>query len=796
MLLSYNWLKELVNIEDSAEVLADKITRGGLEVEEVIKLDSELSGLVVGYVESKEKHPDAEKLNVCQVNVGEETLQIVCGAANVDAGQHVIVAKPGAKLPGIKIKKAKLRGVESNGMICSLKELGFESSVVPKKTQDGIFVFEEEVKPGQDVIELLGLNDSVIDIAITPNRADALSMRGLVYETSALYNKEVNFDKKAEDKAYPATDLTVKVESENCLNYIGQVVKNVEVKESPLWLQTKLMKAGIRPISNIVDVTNYVLLEYGQPMHAFDKDLLGSDILVRQAKAGEKITTLDDTERELTENNLVITDGTKPVALAGVMGGKDTEVSDSTKTIVLESAYFAPVSVRKTSSYHGLRSDSSARFEKGIDANMQTAALARAVELILELCPQAEVEAPVAVLKEAPEKEISVTATYLNNYIGINLTSTQVADLLRSLSFEVELNGDDLKVLVPSRRPDITIKQDLAEEVARLYGYDNIEATLPSFSKAVKGGLSYKQRLVRDLRRTYLSVGFNDTINYSLVSEEEAGQFVLAENPKVKLLMPMTETHSTLRQSQIPGLLNALAYNKARRQDNLKLVEIGKVFFGSGDDNIQPREELYLTGVLSGKDVLSKWQKEEIKFDFFTAKAYLELVFEKLGLSSEISYEKAALDLMHPGRTAKVLYKGEVIGLIGEIHPEHARNLDLAEVYVFEINLDKVLTNDKVKPQYEEISKYPTVTRDIAMLMDKKDAYTNVEAVILGLNNRLIKSVSVFDVYEGIGLPEGKKSVAISVAYNDRDKTLTEEEINAVHSKVVKALENYGVTIR
>ncbi|MBF0709782.1 MULTISPECIES: phenylalanine--tRNA ligase subunit beta [unclassified Gemella] len=795
MLLSYNWLKELVNIEDSVEILADKITRGGLEVEEVIRLDANLSNLVVGYVESKEKHPDAEKLNVCQVNVGDEILQIVCGAANVDAGQYVIVAKPGAKLPGIKIKKAKLRGVESNGMICSLKELGFSSSVLPKKTQDGIFVFEEKVTPGQDAIELLGLNDSIIDIAITPNRADALSMRGLVYEISALYNKEVNFEKANVNKGYEASELTVKVDSSNCINYLGQVVKNVEINDSPLWMQSKLMKSGIRPINNIVDITNYILLEYGQPMHAFDKDLLGTNILVRQANVGEKLITLDGEERELTVEDLVITDAFKPVALAGVMGGKHTEVSDSTKDIVLESAYFNPISIRRTSSRHGLRSDSSVRFEKGIDANMQRLALSRALELILEFCPKAAAEEVVAVENKFEEKEIKVSTSYLNNYIGINLKAEDVENLLKSLSFAVERNEDELFVKTSSRRPDITIKQDLVEEVARLYGYDNIKSTLPLTSKAIQGGLTYKQRLIRELRKSYLSLGFNDTINYSLVSEKEADQFTLMDHHKVKLLMPMTETHSTLRQSQVPGLLTTLAYNKARRQENLKLLEIGKVFFGSGDDNIQPEEVLYLTGVLSGKDELSRWQKEENKFDFFTAKAYLEVAFKKLGLSG-ITYKKSKLDLLHPGRTASVFYKGEEIGFIGAIHPEYARQLDLDETYVFEINLDKVLTNDKVSPIYTEVSKYPTVTRDIAMLLDKEEAYSNIENLILGLNNRLIKSVDVFDVYQGIGLASGKKSVAISIAYNDSEKTLTEEEITAVHNKVLRTLEEYGAIIR
>ena len=382
MLVSYNWLKQYTNVEDNANALAEKITRGGIEVEGVEYLAEEISNVVVGYVVSKEKHPDAEKLNVCQVNVGEEeNLQIVCGAPNVDAGQCVIVAKVGAKLPGIKIKKAKLRGVESQGMICSLAELGLSKSVVPKNYQEGIYVFETEQELGSDVVEVLGLNDYILDLSITPNRADALSIRGLTYELGALYNNKVDFNDVEKEENYGATSLQVAIESDSCRNYVGQVVKNVEVKSSPLWLQTRLMNSGIRPINNIVDITNYVLLEFGQPMHAFDKDLVGDKIVVRDAKEGEVLETLDGEERKLQTTDLVITDGTRAIALGGVMGGKNTEVSEETKNIILESAYFNPTSVRRTSAAHGLRSDSSARFEKGIDPNMQKAAIQRALEL-------------------------------------------------------------------------------------------------------------------------------------------------------------------------------------------------------------------------------------------------------------------------------------------------------------------------------------------------------------------------------------------------------------------------------
>ena len=797
MLVSYNWLKQYTNVEDNANALAEKITRGGIEVEGVEYLAEEISNVVVGYVVSKEKHLDAEKLNVCQVNVGEEeNLQIVCGAPNVDAGQYVIVAKVGAKLPGIKIKKAKLRGVESQGMICSLAELGLSKSVVPKNYQEGIYVFETEQELGSDVVEVLGLNDYILDLSITPNRADALSMRGLTYELGALYNNKVNFNDVEKEENYEATSLQVAVESDSCRNYVGQIVKNVEVKSSPLWLQTRLMNSGIRPINNIVDITNYVLLEFGQPMHAFDKDLVGDKIVVRDAKEGEVLETLDGEERKLQTTDLVITDGTRAIALGGVMGGKNTEVSEETKNIILESAYFNPTSVRRTSATHGLRSDSSARFEKGIDPNMQKAALARAVELILELCPNAVVESSVGVVNKEEEKVVEITTSYINNYLGITLSTEEIAAILEGLSFTVEVSGENLVVKVPTRRPDISIKQDLVEEVIRIYGYDNLASTLPKFSKTTKGGLTYSQRMVRDLRAVYASLGFNDTINYSLVSEEEATEYTLEDHHKVRLLMPMTETHSTLRQSLVPGLLNTVQYNVARKQKDLKLLEIGRVFFGSGDDNIQPKETLYLSAALTGEERATKWLKESSSLDFFAAKGYLEVVFERLGLDEKVTYRKSTLEGMHPGRFAEVYLGEKRIGFIGEVHPRVADKLGLNTTYVFEINLDEVISESKVKPKYEEVTKYPEITRDIAMLVDVKDEYQNIYNVIESVNSKLITKVELFDLYVGAELLVGKKSLALTITYSDKQKTLTDEEVTAVHDKVLSALTEYGAIIR
>ena len=427
---------------------------------------------------------------------------------------------------------------------------------------------------------------------------------------------------------------------------------------------------------------------------------------------------------------------------------------------------------------------------------MQKAVLARAVELILELCPNAVVESSVGVVNKVDDKVVEITTSYINNYLGIILSTEEIVAILEGLSFKVEASGEDLVVKVPTRRPDISIKQDLVEEVIRIYGYDNLASTLPKFSKTTKGGLTYSQRMVRDLRAVYASLGFNDTINYSLVSEEEATQYTLEDHHKVRLLMPMTETHSTLRQSLIPGLLNTVQYNVARKQKDLKLLEIGRVFFGSGDDNIQPKETVYLSAALTGEERSTKWLKESSTLDFFAAKGYLEVVFERLGLEEKVTYKKSTLEGMHPGRFAEVYLGEKRIGFIGEVHPQVADKLGLNTTYVFEINLDEVISEGKVKPKYEEVTKYPEITRDIAMLVDVKDEYQNIYNVVESVNSKLITKVELFDLYVGAELLVGKKSLALTITYSDKQKTLTDEEVTAVHDKVLAALTAYGAIIR
>ena len=418
------------------------------------------------------------------------------------------------------------------------------------------------------------------------------------------------------------------------------------------------------------------------------------------------------------------------------------------------------------------------------------------MELILELCPNATVEASVGVVNKEEEKEVVISTGYINNYLGITLSTEEITSILESLSFSVKVDGEELTVKIPTRRPDISIKQDLVEEVIRIYGYDNLASTLPKFSKTTKGGLTYSQRAIRDLRKVFVGLGFNDTINYSLVSDEESTQYTLDNHHKVRLMMPMTETHSTLRQSLIPGLLNTVQYNVARKQKDLKLLEIGRVFFGSGDDNIQPKETLYLSGALTGEENSTKWLKESSVIDFYTAKGYLEVIFERLGLDEKVSYKKEKIDGMHPGRTAEVYLGEKLIGFIGEIHPVVASDKDLNETYVFEINLDEVISESKVKPKYEEVTKYPEITRDIAMLVDLKDEYQNIYDVIESINSKLITKVELFDLYVGPELLVGKKSIALTITYSDKQKTLTDEEVTKVHEKVLKALDEYGAIIR
>lgn len=801
MLVSLNWLKQYVNTQElSNEELAERITRSGIEVDAIIDRASGIQNVVVGYVESKEKHPEADRLNVCQVNVGEDGIQqIVCGAPNVDAGQKVIVARPGAKLPGgIKIKKSKLRGQESNGMICSLQELGIEGRVVPKAYAEGIYVLPEDAEIGSDALAYLGLRDTVLELGLTPNRSDALSMLGVAYEVAAILSEEVNVPEVAytasAKKASDVLSLRVDAIDANPM-YTAKVIENITVKESPMWLQERLMAAGVRPHNNVVDITNYVLMEYGQPLHAFDFDKLGSnEIVVRYAQDGETMTTLDGQERTLKANNLVITNGKTPQAIAGVMGGAESEVSETTTTVVLESAYFNPLSVRQTSKEVGLRSDSSARFEKGVDPNRVLAAAERAAQLLAELAGGQVLEGTVLVdeLDKTPARVV-VSPDFINGRLGMKISLEEMLEILRRLKFDVEAANGMLIIDAPTRRQDIKIEEDIVEEIARLYGYDEIPTTLPVSN--VPGRLSAYQAARRTVRNHLEGVGLYQAVTYSLTSAALSQKFALQAEETTRLLMPMSEERSTLRQSLIPHLLEAAAYNVARSQENVALYEIGSVFLGQTAEEL-PREVEHIAAVITGKWVDNAWQGEKKAVDFFVLKGIVESLFEKLGLTSRVTYVKSQMDGLHPGRTAAILLDGEQVGIIGGLHPQEQKALDLKDTYVLEMNLAAILAAETDVLTYKAVPRFPAMTRDVALVLNSDAAAGDIVAIIEKAGTKLLKDVTVFDVYEGDKMEAGKKSVAFSLTFFDPERTLTVEEVEAAYNKIVVALAETGAEVR
>lgn len=800
MLISNEWLKEYVTIDDSVSNLAERITRTGIEVDDLIDYTKDIKNLVVGFVKSKEKHPDADKLNVCQVDIGEdEPVQIVCGAPNVDAGQYVIVAKVGGRLPGgIKIKRAKLRGERSEGMICSLQEIGISSNYIPKSFESGIYVFSEAQVPGTDALQALYLDDQVMEFDLTPNRADALSMIGTAYEVAALYNTKMTKPETTSNELdLSANDeLTVTIENEDKVPYYSaRVVHDVTIEPSPIWMQARLIKAGIRPINNVVDISNYVLLEYGQPLHMFDQDAIGSQqIVVRQANEGEKMTTLDDTERELLTSDIVITNGQTPIALAGVMGGDFSEVKEQTSNIVIEGAIFDPVSIRHTSRRLNLRSESSSRFEKGIATEFVDEAVDRACYLL-------QTYANGKVLKDRVSSgelgafitPIDITADKINRTIGFDLSQNDIVTIFNQLGFDTEINDDVITVLVPSRRKDITIKEDLIEEVARIYGYDDIPSTLPVFDKVTSGQLTDRQYKTRMVKEVLEGAGLDQAITYSLVSKEDATAFSMQQRQTIDLLMPMSEAHASLRQSLLPHLIEAASYNVARKNKDVKLFEIGNVLFANGEGELPDQVE-YLSGILTGDYVVNQWQGKKETVDFYLAKGVVDRVSEKLNL--EFSYRRADIDGLHPGRTAEILLENKVVGFIGELHPILAADNDLKRTYVFELNFDALMAVSVGYINYQPIPRFPGMSRDIALEVDQNIPAADLLSTIHAHGGNILKDTLVFDVYQGEHLEKGKKSIAIRLNYLDTEETLTDERVSKVQAEIEAALIEQGAVIR
>ncbi|HDI0861321.1 TPA: phenylalanine--tRNA ligase subunit beta [Staphylococcus aureus] len=800
MLISNEWLKEYVTIDDSVSNLAERITRTGIEVDDLIDYTKDIKNLVVGFVKSKEKHPDADKLNVCQVDIGEdEPVQIVCGAPNVDAGQYVIVAKVGGRLPGgIKIKRAKLCGERSEGMICSLQEIGISSNYIPKSFESGIYVFSESQVPGTDALQALYLDDQVMEFDLTPNRADALSMIGTAYEVAALYNtKMTKPETTSNELELSANDeLTVTIENEDKVPYYSaRVVHDVTIEPSPIWMQARLIKAGIRPINNVVDISNYVLLEYGQPLHMFDQDAIGSQqIVVRQANEGEKMTTLDDTERELLTSDIVITNGQTPIALAGVMGGDFSEVKEHTSNIVIEGAIFDPVSIRHTSRRLNLRSESSSRFEKGIATEFVDEAVDRACYLL-------QTYANGKVLKDRVSSgelsafitPIDITADKINRTIGFDLSQNDIVTIFNQLGFDTEINDDVITVQVPSRRKDITIKEDLIEEVARIYGYDDIPSTLPVFEKVTSGQLTDRQYKTRMVKEVLEGAGLDQAITYSLVSKEDATAFAMQQRQTIDLLMPMSEAHASLRQSLLPHLIEAASYNVARKNKDVKLFEIGNVFFANGEGELPDQVE-YLSGILTGDYVVNQWQGKKETVDFYLAKGVVDRVSEKLNL--EFSYRRADIDGLHPGRTAEILLENKVVGFIGELHPTLAADNDLKRTYVFELNFDALMAVSVGYINYQPIPRFPGMSRDIALEVNQNIPAADLLSTIHAHGGNILKDTLVFDVYQGEHLEKGKKSIAIRLNYLDTEETLTDERVSKVQAEIEAALIEQGAVIR
>lgn len=810
MRVSLNWLKEFVDIDMSPEELGRVLTIAGFELEELIDLKQNADGVMVGRVIERDKHPNADKLSVCKVDVGaDEPLNIVCGASNVRADIFVPVATVGIYLPAIdlKLKPTKLRGEPSSGMICSLTELGLE------KDSDGIHIFEEDnIKPGDDVRPLLGLNDVILDLATTANRADALSMVGIAREVAALTGAEVRLPEVKEQDIATNSSLKVEVkETDACMAYIGTVLEGIKVEPSPDWLKWRLEAAGTRPINNVVDITNYVLLEWGQPLHAFDREKLqqvaGSDDLtlgVRFATEGEKLKTLDEQERELATQNLLITANDKPVALAGVMGGEETEVDDNTTNIVLEAALFDPVAIRRSSRAQGMRSEASTRYERGVNQVELESACKRAIALLQELAggtPKAQAMADNRVdFSSLPAIELRLSR--INQLLGqvkqdnglSYIEASDVKSILGALGCELELIADKENIwsvkVPPYRYRDLEREIDLIEEVARLYGYDRFIDTLPA--KTEPGQLSPEFQIKNKLRAALRGVGLTEVVQYSLV--KPTGIEVTLDNP-------LFAEYSALRGELFSGLLTSFAYNLAQGNGALNAFEIERVFW---EEDGELKEKDSLAGIMGGNITTEGlWVNggKGTPMTWYDAKGVLENIFSNLGISVEYRQENIQQRL-HPGRTAALWLQGKKLGVFGQIHPQLAQEKDLPnEVYLFELDFSLLLTvlsRDSVTtPKFKSYSTYPGSDRDLAFFAPLDLSVADITKAMTKAGGKLLQQVSVFDEYKGKNVPEGQRSLAFNLVYLASDRTLTDKDVDPVHQKVRDTLaKKFDVTLR
>lgn len=772
MILSKKFVQDYVKIPVDIQKLASDMTNIGNEYDSCGPLLS-ATNLTIGEVLECEMHPNSDHLHVCKVNVGKEVLQIICGAPNVRKGIKVIVAQDGAVLPGGVIKKSKIRGVESNGMLCSIAELGLDHKFLKEKDINGIHEFPSDVEVGGNPIEALGLDDEVIDFELTSNRGDLLSVLGLAYEVGALYNEDVkevecSYQEKGEDIN---KHFQVKVQTDACPLFLAKKVNHVVIKESPEFIKNRLIACGIRPINNVVDISNYVMLELGQPLHYYDAERLGDTLVVRQAENGEDLTTLDGQVRTLSQDDIVIANKKEAIGLAGVMGGLSTEVEEDTTSIIIESAIFNAVSIRKTSK-KVLRSEASSRFEKGLDPKRTYIAIERSCHL-LEKYADATIETGMVEYKklEIKDKEIILPYEKVNKVLGITISKEEVDSILKRLQFKVERQEDIVKVTVPTRRIDISIPEDLIEEVGRIYGIDKIEGK----KLVLPLQLGQHDKTIRLLKNKLADLGLHETLTYSLVSEKEAKMFVYDDVSFVKLLDPMTEERNTLRYSLLPSLLKVYDYNKARNCKDIFLYEVGRGYFKK--DIYQ--EENKLAVLVSGNYRVGL-EKEPITF--YHMKGIMEEVLEFLGYRNDYRIEvDSSKKELHPGQSAKIVVRGKEVGFLGKLHP----NLAKEDIYVMEINLEQLLPMKTKKMQYKEISKYPSIKKDLAFIIPKSVTALELMDVMKKVGGKLLTNIEIFDFYVGDKVKEDEKSIAYSLTFQDSTRTLSDNEVMELFNKII-----------
>ena len=792
MLVSVNWLKDYVDIDVPVPEFCDRMILSGSNIETVEPYGKNFTNIMVGKITKIEKHPDADKLVVCTLDVNEdEPLQIVTGAKNVFEGAYVPVIRHGGKLPdGTIIKKGKLRGVVSNGMLCSAAEMGYDDKVINTLIKDGIWILDDEdmdLTPGTDIKDALGLVDSVVDFEITPNRPDCLSMIGMAREAAAVFGKKLKYpDTKATHEEGDVKDfIDVEVKRDDlCPRYTARVIKDVKIGQSPWWLQKRLMHAGMRPINNIVDITNFVMMEYGQPLHAFDiRNIEGGKIIVDIAKDGEKFTTLDGTERTLTSSMLMINDAEKPIAIAGIMGGLNSEIKDDTTTVVLEAANFSGDSVRSSSKKLALRTEASGRYEKGIDANLCEAAADRVCRLVEMLGCGTVVGGSVDIYPEVQKATpLDVRASRVNHVLGTDIPEEDMVKIFESLEMQVETKGDVMTVTPPTIRQDLEIEEDYIEEVARMYGYDRMPVTLPTSGNAAK--LTRAEELRKKTRDILTGFGLDEILTYSFVSPKSVDKVNISEHDLskrnfVKIINPLGEENSVMRTMLTPSMMDVLSKNYAKGNKAVGFFEIGRIF-----NNVkincdgQPAEAEGLGMGLYGADA-----------DFFMLKGIIDEMLELLGIT-DVEYEaETGLPMYHPGRCANIISRGELLGTVGEMHPDVAERYGISErVYTCELLFSAIMGQAHTEIIYKPLPKYPAITRDIALLVNEGETVGRILDIIKERGGRLLENAELFDVYRGKQIESGKKSVAFALTYRDAEKTLTDEEVAKVHTKILDTL--------